>query len=149
MSINVFGKTPVSERGYQFRSSIWEWEPLWEYCKRLAPDLIGDSNGWGLNERDALFLAERLDKALASGDTRRHEEGYRARLEALPPEGCPRCGGTGHRALSSPTDPGPRQCPRCGGSGMVANFARNYLFCAESVREFVTFLRNCGGFQID
>jgi hypothetical protein len=153
MSIKVFGRTPASERGYQFRSNIWEWKPLWQYCKSIAPDLIpadnlGHSNGWGLNERDALFLAERLDDALASGETRRHEECRKARLDALPPETCMLCGGTGRRAPSSPTDPGPLLCKVCGGSGKVANSETDFSFSTENVREFLTFLWNCGGFQI-
>jgi hypothetical protein len=152
MSINVFGRTPVSEQGYEFRSNVWEWEPLWRYCGKLAPDLIpadrlGDSNGWGLNERDALFLADRLSYALASGETRRDKEGGKARLDALPLETCSLCGGTGRRVPSSPSDPGPPLCKVCGGKGKASPIT-NYSCFARNVYEFLIFLWNCGGFVI-
>jgi hypothetical protein len=154
MSITVFGRTPVSEQGYQFRSNVWEWHPLWQYCEEIAPDIIPSDNpghgngGWGLDEYAALFLAERLDEALASGDTRRHEEDYRARLAALPPEPCMLCGGTGRRAQPLRANPGSLLCKVCGGTGLVANSETNLSFSTGNVREFVTFLWHCGGFYI-
>jgi DnaJ-class molecular chaperone len=81
------------------------------------------------------------------GAVRRHEKRYRAHLEALPPEPCKTCGGTG-RAQPPQRGPGSQLCNACDGTGRVVNFAANYPFSTENVREFVTFLRDCGGFRI-
>lgn len=44
MGMDVIGQSPVSERGEYFRNNVWWWHPLWEYCERLAPDLIPSDN---------------------------------------------------------------------------------------------------------
>jgi hypothetical protein len=152
--MNVFGKTPVSEQGYCFRRTVWEWEPLWQYCEELAPDLIPADNlghandGWGLDEPGALLLADRLAQALDSGKAQQHEEHHTARLMALRPEPCMLCGGTGYRAKPPRRGPGTLPCARCGGKGLVANSATDFSFSVENVRAFVAFLWGCGGFRI-
>jgi hypothetical protein len=154
MGMTVVGLSPLSEQGKFFYHGVWHWHPLWEYCEHVAPDLIpadnlGYSNdGWGLNERDALALADRLNKALASGETQIYEEGYKILLETLPPESCEFCGGTEHRAPLPDHGPGLLHCSHCGGTGTVANFKTNFSFTVENVRQFAAFLRDCGGFQI-
>jgi hypothetical protein len=154
MGMDVIGNSPVSAQGYQFYSNIWEWHPLWQYCEAIAPDLIpadnfGYSNdGWGLNARDSLALADRLDKALASGETQRYEKRHLACLGALPPEPCGICGGTGYRAESPDISVGSLHCNVCHGKGQVANLDTHYLFSVENVHEFAAFLRDCGGFRI-
>ena len=83
--MNVYGQSPISAPGHYFRGNIGEWDALWHYCEQLAPDLIpadklGHSNdGWGLDEPGAQALADRLTRALASGETRRHEESGRGK----------------------------------------------------------------------
>ena len=48
---------------------------MWWYCEEIASDLIPADNlghfndGWGLEECAAPTLADRLDQALASGET--------------------------------------------------------------------------------
>jgi len=154
MGMDVYGKAPTSEKGEYFRNNIWWWHPLWRYCEQVAPDLIPADNlghfndGWGLNRRKSLQLAEQLEAAIAAGETARHEQDYRQRLASLPPVKCETCGGTGHRAEPPQTGPGPLPCNGCDGKGEVPNFRTHYPFSVENVREFADFLRDCGGFQI-
>lgn len=154
MGMDVFGKAPTSEQGKYFRNNIWWWHPLWRYCEEIAPDLIPDDNlghfndGWGLDQVDALALAQRLELAIQSGETLRFAEEYRARLEALPAEPCTLCGATGKRAEPPLTGPGTLLCNCCNGSGRVLNVATHYPFDVENVRKFATFLRDSGGFEI-
>jgi hypothetical protein len=154
MGMDVFGQSPVSEQGYHFRNTVWEWHPLWQYCEQIAPDLIptdnlGHSNdGWGLDEQDALALADCLSKALASGETQRYEEDRRTYLEALPHETCGICEGTGRRSEPPNRGPGLLHCNGCNGTGKVANPETHYSFSVENVREFAAFLQDCGGFRI-
>jgi len=154
MGMDVFGKAPTSEKGKYFRNNIWWWHPLWQYCEQRAPDLIPENNlghsndGWGLNRRNSLKLADRLAAALDSGETLQYAQAYKQRLDALPLEPCDICGATGHRAEPPATGPGPLPCNGCNGQGSVPNFSTHYPFSVENVREFVAFLRDCGGFRI-
>ncbi|HEP8940006.1 TPA: hypothetical protein VDU81_004100 [Pseudomonas aeruginosa] len=154
MGMDVFGQSPVSERGEYFRNNVWWWHPLWEYCERLAPDLIpsdnlGHSNdGWGLDGPASLELANRLAAALTAGEVEQYENAYAAFLAALPDEPCTICAGTGKRAEPPHTGAGTLPCNGCEGSGRRPHFATHYPFSAENVREFAAFLRDCGGFNI-
>ncbi|WP_145980684.1 hypothetical protein [Magnetospirillum sp. ME-1] len=73
MGMDVDGENPTSERGEYFRNNIWWWHPLWDFCEYIAPDLIPETNlghtndGWGLNARDSISLADRIDQAIADG----------------------------------------------------------------------------------
>jgi hypothetical protein len=41
-----------------------------------------------------------------------------------------------------------KECNGCQGTGGQQHWAKNYPFDKKNVREFITFLANCGGFQI-
>ncbi|HBP1183203.1 hypothetical protein [Pseudomonas aeruginosa] len=154
MGMDVFGKAPTSETGEYFRNNVWWWHPLWRYCEAIAPDLIPDDNlghsndGWGLEREEATELAARLERAIATGETERYAEQYRARLEALPSEPCTVCGGVGKRAEPPKSGPGQLPCNACDGTGRVLNFATHYPFAVDNVKAFAEFLRGSGGFQI-
>jgi hypothetical protein len=57
-------------------------------------------------------------------------------------------GATGKRAKPPQTGPGSVPCNACNGTGRVPDFDTHYPFSVETVREFVAFLRACGGFEI-
>lgn len=89
MPFNLYGSRPRSKEGKHFRYTLGAWHPLWGYCELTAPDLIPADNlghvneGWGLEEADALKLADRLAGELESGNTpamSRHDAWY----ESLP-----------------------------------------------------------------
>jgi hypothetical protein len=154
MGMDVIGKSPTSEQGKYFRSGMGEWYSLWTYCEQIASDLIHpgnlghSNNGWGLNQKDSLALADRLAAALASGETQAYAKRRAEFCKALPLEVCVICGGTGRRAEPPKTGPGALLCNACGGKGTVPSFAAEHLFSVEAVREFEAFLRGCGGFRI-
>ena len=154
MGMDVFGKAPTSEEGKYFRNNVWWWHPLWSYCEEIAPELIPEDNpghfndGWGLDAEGAIALADRLAGELASGATAEYARQYQARLEALPPQTCTTCGGTGKRAEPPNIGPGSMPCNGCDGSGKVLSMETHYPFSEENVREFEAFLRGCGGFEI-
>lgn len=154
MGMDVIGRFPISERGQYFRNNVWWWHPLWHYCMSVAPDIIprdnlGHSNdGWGLPDRKARKLADRLAAALASGETEQYAKDYATYLEQLPDESCTICGGTGHRAVPPNIGPGLLSCNGCNETGRVPSFEKHYPFSVENVREFEAFLRDCGGFRI-
>ncbi|MFZ4823974.1 hypothetical protein CQW32_04945 [Pseudomonas putida] len=101
MGMDVLGQAPFSERGEYFRNNVWWWHPLWEYCERLAPDLIPSDNlghyndGWGLDGPASLELANRLAAALQSGQVEQYAQDYAGFLAALPDEPCTTCAAPG------------------------------------------------------
>lgn len=154
MGMDVFGKAPTSDEGEYFRNNVWWWHPLWSYCEDIASDLIpkgnlGHSNdGWGLDAKGAIALADRLTKALETGATDQFAAAYMAQLDSLPLQPCDVCGATGKRAAPPRRGPGLLPCNACRGEGRVPDFQTNYPFSAENVRKFEAFLRACGGFEI-
>lgn len=173
MGMDVFGKTPVSERGSYFRNNVWWWRPLWEYCYVNHPDIVnerlareGHSNsGAGLDAEGARKLGEALLKDIADGVTEKYKEDYYAAIAAIPREVCEYCDGTGirtddvgkrlahdireldaHTALVLGRTHG--WCNGCHGEGMVDPYDTHYPFEVHNVREFAEFLLDCGGFEI-
>jgi hypothetical protein len=151
MGFDVIGK-----KGTDFRNNVWGWRPLADYCMDLAPEIAEKCECWhlneggGLEEEDALALADRLQQEIDSGRCAAYETDYSARIEAMPEKLCRVCEGTGIR------NPGPGDghggtsvtCYWCEGSGRTKPWEANYPFSVENVRNFIAFLRGCGGFEI-
>lgn len=172
MGMDIHGKKPTSEVGEYIRFNIWSWHPLAEYLKQAAPNLIKkirflhSNDGDGLNKRDSIKLAEILEYQLKEGFTEQYLQKVAARKAVLPLETCPRCDGTkkiteeaqGQDQLED-KQLHPRSkrlsvvsvtkiCHVCNGKGQVQNFALNYDFDLQDVKNFAAFLRDCGGFRI-
>jgi hypothetical protein len=149
MGMDVYGRDPFSDKGEHFRNNIWWWRPLADYCNRIAPDICRACEHWyhndadGLQEHDAVALADVLDEHIQSGQTLLYEKSFSEMQESAPDEPCDKCHGTGVDPWKSDA-----KCPLCQGTGSVEAFIRWYSFSVENVKEFVEFLRGCGGFRI-
>ena len=157
MGMDVYGKNPQTEEGKYFRSNVWWWHPLATYCEVVAPKTTKDWGAWhhndgeGLNDSESLVLAALLEVELESGRCQKYEQQYKAKMEAMPLEVCEFCKGTGARTDEVGKKNGldkPGGCNGCAGKGTVAPFATWFRFDCSLVREFVDFLKNCGGFEI-
>lgn len=173
MGMDVYGKTPVSERGSYFRNNVWWWRPLWQYCYTQHPDIIdaktaeyGHSNsGAGLSASKARKLGEALLKDISDGVTEKYQEDYYSAIAAIPRETCGICNGKGIRtdqvgkdmkqdvkeldeALALVLGRTHGWCNGCNGEGMSYPFETHYPFEIHNVREFAEFLLDCGGFEI-
>lgn len=170
MGMDVYGKSPVSEKGSYFRNNVWWWRPLWDYCETFHGDLVGNvsghyNDGDGLDEEGAKALAQRLFDDLEQGRIDTYAEGYRQALAALPMEHCGFCSGTGIRTDEVGVDMGMPDkaldeaiaiivgrthgwCNACYGRGEKESIAASYSFDKENVVEFATFLMDSGGFEI-
>lgn len=167
MGMDVIGrKNPDA----YFRNNVWWWRPLWDYCNTVAPHLCGKVNGHfndgdGLDEEDALELAEILKGEIYSDATAKYEARYNARLAALPRHECNLCNGTGIRTDGVGVDMGmPKKelpvevqilvgrthgwCNSCNGEGTTEDWETSYPFSSDNVLEFIDFLDECGGFSI-
>ena len=147
MGMDVLGNDPSSKEGEYFCNNISWWHPLATYCCNIAPDITKHCKRWhsndgdGLNNALSLALADRLDTELAGGRAHLYA---RARQAAGDEEPCPMCKSTG--AVCAPV--GMVECPICGGTGYAAVANTFDPFTVENLREFVAFLRGCGGFAI-
>jgi hypothetical protein len=156
--MDVCGTKPKSEKGKYFCSNVWLWSPLAEYVQKVAPMLTAKCQHWhsndgaGLNGRDSVTLANRLQEEIDSGRCREYAEAREKALAAMPDVDCDLCGGTGTckpvtelRACDVLTG---IKCNRCEGKRKVRPWSTNYPFSVENVQEFVKFLHDCGGFEI-
>lgn len=161
MGMDVYGKAPSAPEGEYFRNNIWWWRPLWEYVENTVPDIAlrvespYTNDGYGLDEEDAIELSNRLIEEISSGNTKAYELTYNKEKDELPDEICSFCEGN-KKVLVKPewsdyvpgVDTYRDPCNKCGGKGTTRPFSAHYPFSEENVKEFATFLRACGGFEI-
>lgn len=151
MGMDVYGKN-----GSYFRNNVWWWQPLWNYCCEVGSNVIPDkvrasghsNDGAGLNWADSIKLSEILLHQIESGKTKKYEDEYTAKIEALPDEDCTICGGTGLRAEVPNIGPGKLSCNGCNRTGKCRPWSASYPFSVENVKAFAEFLLTCGGFEI-
>jgi len=145
MGMDVFGRRPSSEAGEYFCNNFSWWHPLAEYCCEIAPAITKHCKLWhsndgdGLNAAQSLALADRIEAELATGRAHLYARAHHVRDEVP----CRICKSTG--AMRAPV--GMVECLVCGGTGYAAANTFN-PFTVENLREFVAFLRGCGGFEI-
>lgn len=155
MGMDVYGKKPKNEQGEYFRANVWYWHPLWSYFEDLHPTLANkvkyphENSGDGLNARDSLALSKLLKSDLQSGVTQNYIDKFNKDLAELPLQDCQFCDQTGFRTWEQENGESLiKLCNSCSGTTKVKHFATWYHMDIELMKEFQTFLENCGGFQI-
>lgn len=123
MGMDVYGLKPANEKGSYFRANVWSWRPIHALCETA----LGQSLPWGHNDGEGFKgqeecnrLADALDSYLQKNPDEKIEIESDMRIDA---EG--------------------KFLKRGSIEGESA-----YSTSQEHVKEFVTFLRNCGGFEI-
>jgi len=171
MGMDVYGQAPTSTKGEYFRSNIWYWHPLWDYCLEQFPELAGKvihghtNDGDGLDAGDSVTLAQLITEQLRNGLAASYASEYYAQLAELERPTCDLCHGTGIRSDAIGVEHGmtarvldPEQaivygrtvgwCNGCNGEGKRDAWETNYHFDLEVLAEFAGFLFDCGGFSI-
>ena len=158
MGMDVIGLKPTTKEGECFRNNVCTWQPLADYCMKVAPDIAVRCKYWrsndgdGLDEADSVALADVLQKEIDSGRCGSYARIQESELELLPNEPCEMCGGTGIRKPPPEYGAGDGvtgiECNGCKGSGFKRPWACLYRFAVDNVKKFTIFLRGCGGFQI-
>ena len=132
MGMDVYGRKPTAPEGEYFRRNIWCWRPLADFCLNVAPKESRPckdwhtNDGYGLNAKQALRLAQRLDEFIRDGSAAQYIARRDAELAALPENTCSRCQGT----------------------GKARPVMAYYRLDLDDVTEFAAFLKTCGGFEI-
>lgn len=177
MGMDVYGKLPTSDVGKYFRRNAWGWRPLATLCCTLCPKETAACTYWQSNDGDGLdatgarALADALQDQINQGAVTAYVQIRDAEIEALPNETCRHCGGTGVRRdeigvgmgqtkQMIPTDAQwrggrhPRAgeigwCNGCDGRGFDRPSMAWYHVDESDVRDFIAFLRDSGGFEIN
>ena len=132
MGMDVFGVNPKSEAGKYFRANIWSWRPIHELIEKanvLPPDLVhhmGFNDGYGPNEEQSLLLAAQMETMLDGMDD-------------------------DHTFMLTDEIDGPvaalMDSIRQSGATIVTD-GPAYQAEVAHVREFITFCRESGGFEV-
>jgi len=140
MGYDIYGKKPTAPEGKYYRSNIWYWPPMVAMCRRLAPRESKGCKGWelneghGLNAADALRLADLLAALLADGAIAQYiEDSGEPPVTALQANALKFI-----KAFTKAAGGGEVSAP-----GLAAPAVSE-----DDVREFIAFLRACGGFRI-
>ena len=134
MGMDVCGLQPTAEAGDYFRASIWQWRAIHDLIGRLCFDLLdaetlsalGRNEGAGpADSRTCEAMANRFAAWLAE-----HPEGHAVDFGVWQtPDG----------RLLTRTELGRRD---------RNSFVPAYRVDAEELREWIQFLRHCGGFEV-
>ena len=141
--------------GPYFRNNVWYWRPLWDYVYSLCDDILtetdhqsGHYNDGHLIDADKCeVIANRLAVQLLNGGVTEFKEDRQKYLDELPLKKCDTgsCNGTGQRDDEFVKG----ECNGCGGTGEQKDSETHYPFEEDNVREFHSFVKNCGGFRIN
>lgn len=150
MGMDVYGKTPTSEKGKYFRSNIWWWHPLADYVTLIAPKETATCKAWhtnegdGLNAADAFALADKLQIEIDSGRCARYA------LTRGTSGNDSTDDSQAQKITSALDDLKYRIADQIGTnpSEVTILAETNWPFSVENVQTFVCFLRHCGGFEI-
>ena len=158
MGMDVFGKAPKGKEGKYFRANLWSWRPIQVLMHianlrnggRLISTRVmchlGRNDGEGLKDQGSCDrLADALDWLLAHPaairehgmDVGKDDEGEFIGISAS--DSPLLCDSQGH--LHTEEDARKK--------GIALKSLRSaYQTPLSHVREFITFLRNCGGFEV-
>lgn len=132
MGMDIYGRNPKNETGEYFRANIWSWRVIHDLCNKAIAEhrLPLKTDGWGFNQGHGL----RSQK-----DCTRLATSLEAYVKAhAPPE----------NRYELPSDLHVQK-----GTGRFMNHPGPHTESAYSagidhVRDFIAFLKHCGGFEI-
>lgn len=133
MGMDVFGIAPKSEAGKYFRANIWSWRPIHELIEKanvLPPHIVEGmafNDGIGPNEEQSLLLAAQLETMLDGMDD---EHTFMLASEIDGPVAA---------MLSQFKEQGIE---------IISPRGPVYQADVSHVREFITFCRESGGFEV-
>ena len=134
MGVDIFGQEP-KEGGDYFRSNWWFWRPLVAYGYFVAPDLMEGCTHWGSNDGDGLDASGSIALANALNNDAKLAEFKSEHCYQIPEEKREE----GWAVLPDASPPV---------RWRVKSVGKEYPFDEELLREWIAFLRVCGGFEI-
>lgn len=150
MGMDVFGKKPKNKSGEYFRNNIWYWHPLWDFCSFVAPNITEkapdahSNSGDGLNGIDSIKLALQLKESLKNGIADSYIEKFNKAKETAALVSC-YCKDSIFKTIGLNDI---SLCNTCNGTGLMIDPITSFAIDKENILNFISFLEDCGGFEI-
>jgi len=161
----ISNKWEADNVGIYFRNNVWWWRPLADLviklCKLLdekQKEHLHDNGGYEYNEATANYIADTLEAFVKSPVAKRTEIAHKKqmkkadaynkkvqiKLDALRVDAIAK---TGNKNIA------PRDYPKDLNDKWESiyrerDYTANYPFALKNVKEFIQFLRQCGGFTV-
>ena len=161
----ISNKWEADNVGIYFRNNVWWWRPLADLviklCKLLdekQKEHLHDNGGYEYNEATANYIADTLEAFVKSPVAKRteiahkkqmkkadaHNKKVQIKLDALRVDAIAK---TGNKNIA------PRDYPKDLNDKWESiyrerDYTANYPFALKNVKEFIQFLRQCGGFTV-
>ena len=165
MGFDIHGIKPKTEEGSYFRNNCWWWRPLANFmienCDWLTQEQqarLHDNSGFEFSHHEAGTIADTLQKKVQDGSATEREEvnkremavaeewnkGINAQQSELEKEVKKE---TGNKNIVPYDYPEPFHKRWDDLQKQIDNKA-HYPFAERNIKEFIVFLRECGGFQV-
>ena len=153
MGMDIYGIKPATEEGNYFRANVWSWRPIHYLCdylnvsKNLGFDLSrwGYNDGAGLDAKQSKILAKKLDQYL---DKHPHLKEDDDRMYICMYSWCTPDGQSvkPHKISEDYPDGTVLYSSVVSRSGQLVQ--PSYSVTLGHIKQFITFLNSCGGFNI-
>jgi len=131
MGMDIEGRNPANEDGKYIRFNVWSWRPMLQICREVIEEhsLGLSTKWWDSNDGEGLTTQEDCNKL---ADAIEKHKAMTAKQFVLEHPTCRVKKGTGVFASSD----------------YKGETESAYSVSLDHIKEFVVFLRNCGGFKI-
>ena len=161
----ISNKWEADNVGIYFRNNVWWWRPLADLviklCKLLdekQKDHLHDNGGYEYNEATAHYIADTLEAFVKSPVAKRteiahkkqmkkaeaHNKKVQIKLDALRVEAIAKTGNKNIAPCDYPKD----LKDKWDSIYREHDHTSSYPFALKNVKEFIKFLRECGGFTV-
>jgi hypothetical protein len=158
MGVDISGKNPINETGDYFHANWWGWRPIhylcemaiYDYKLNYNTDYWGSNDGMGLqNAEECNTLADALEEILGSDiDAKKDDERVYVCLGSWCEAGTGKMlDGETTQSLNKQFEDGEiHYTPIVAENGQLVESAHSTS--VGRIKQFIEFLRNCGGFEI-
>ena len=154
MGMDVYGLKPTTEEGSYFRANVWAWRPIHYLCdylnvsKKLGFDLSrwGYNDGAGLDGKQAKVLARKMEQFLNGHPELKEDDDkmYVCLHSWCTPDGQ---FAKPHNISEDYPDGTILYSSVVSRAGQIVQ--PSYSVSLGHLKTFITFLNNCGGFEIN
>jgi hypothetical protein len=140
MGMDVYGQCPKNKAGEYFRANCWSWRPIHAIMEECHDGIIDDDTMLHMSCNDGAGLETDSECQSLAWEIELHLNGKLEHIDSFSID-------CGILVEKEPTEHGSHRFVPDGNPKGVETMSA-YQCSREHVMEFVTFLRNCGGFEV-